>query len=610
MSILRRYRLLLAVLAALMVVIVAFTFFRRDTINLQHAFGDPSMIVRGGRRADADVVADQRRNGELLRPSVVDSIPGLIPSYFFTRTSTVKPSPSEEDSDSHLGGDTPHNLLDRVEDVIMSKQPKEELPVLSQPEQRSHNNDTTKSLNKGDNKEFTEQKHRSTDKVEVKYKIPLVLEGQVGDTFPFPKHDRPQPEGGTLSSPSSISDGTATSFSPPSVALSTMPPFRPSKELFVRAVHFDDRPRNGHRNTSVFLVVALRTITDQNLIVGCQIDDNIAKDFKVDLIGETPLWRAFYNHINHEEAMVLCYDLPATRESTGYISYRLSVNSTVKIATSERPVRFPVPRIPPTSDEGIKYNLTIVACAKIFNSPPWLGEWITYMKTLGIDHIHFDAEDSFKKFGAFKNSVLQEAIQSGFVTVEIWKQYLNGNELWYHNQGLIYEDCAYRYRNTYDYIVMVDTDDFFTPRVPGQGKLHYYVDKYCRGQTTGSCKFKWIEYFPDYYGLNNKTTNDGNITSRLANFSHYTQGNPKSVHRTNVVFDAATHYAYKMVKGFNTVQVSPNVAYFAHIRKNKNPPSMGKGLKVGVPHSSACLGHVLSRNLLVFLLMLCILCRV
>ena len=375
------------------------------------------------------------------------------------------------------------------------------------------------------------------------------------------------------------------------ISFPVMPNFYPSKDLFVRAVYFDDRPRDGHHNTSVFLVVCIRNITDNELIVGCQVDGRQASKFRVKLIGETPLWRAFYNKINHEEVLVHCYDLPAKNGSSGYIMYRMSPNSNILVAASERPLTIPPPRIKPSSLEGMKYNMTIITCAKIFGKPPWLEEWLRYQRTLGVDHVHLDMEDSFK---GMNMDYIQKAIQTGFLSVDVWKEYLGVWEVWYHNQGLIYEDCPYRFKGTYDYILMLDTDDFFIPRQPDQLKLHYYINKYCRGNKIGSCKFKWVEYFPDVFGFSNISTTDGNITRGLRNYSHYNQGNPKSIHRTTVLIDTATHYAYLMMPGYKIVDVSVNVAYVAHVRKFKQLPKTG--LVAGIPNTSS--EHVINRLLL------------
>ena len=393
---------------------------------------------------------------------------------------------------------------------------------------------------------------------------------------------------------------TTASYIPnePVTDLPPLPTFFPSKDLFVRAVYFDSRPRDGHHNTSVFLVVCMRDITANKWILGCQVDGRAAVDFDVKLIGETPLWRAFYDQINHEEVLVHCYDLPVHNKSIGYIKYKKSLNSEVLLAASERPLIIPPPRYPPSSTEGRKYNMTIVTCAKVFENPPWIEKWLTYQRTLGVDHVHLDAEDTFR---GLNRPYIQAAIKEGFLSIDIWKKYLGVWEIWYHNQGLIYEDCPYRFRGTYDYIVMLDTDDFFTPRVVGETKLHYYIDKYCRKGNIGSCKFKWVEYYPDVYGFNNVSTLDGNVTRALKNYSHYMQGNPKSLHKTTVLIDTATHYAYQMIPGYRIVFVPVNVAYVAHVRLYKKLPRR-EDLVIGLPNT--CSEHVISKFLLFVTLML------
>lgn len=424
---------------------------------------------------------------------------------------------------------------------------------------------------------------------------------------------KPKPEGpsteqkaGTLLQDKSSPPNTASEPSTVSPAtVSAWPEFKPSKDLFVRAIHFDSRPRDGHHNTSVFLVVCLKTITDNNLIQGCFVDGRGAKDFAVKLIGETPLWRAFYDKkINHEEVMVHCYDLPAHNGSSGYITYRKTADSDIVTAASERLLMIPAPRITPSSEEGKKYNMTIVACAKVFGHPPWLKEWITYQRTLGVDHVHLDAEDTFRQNGGMDTEFITDMMAEGFLSIDVWKKYLSTWELWYHNQGLIYEDCPYRFRGTYDYIVMMDTDDFFTPRVPEEKKIHYYIDRSCRGKGIGSCKFKWVEYYPDVVGMNKSVpTADGNMTRALNNYSHYNQGNPKSLHRTTVLIDTATHYAYQMMPGYRIQSVPVTLAYVAHVRLYKRKlPDAQHGLVLGLPNT--CSEHLLSKLLLFVILKL------
>lgn len=351
-----------------------------------------------------------------------------------------------------------------------------------------------------------------------------------------------------------------------------------SKDVIIRAVYFDDRPRDNHQNATVFLVLVWKVITDNKLISDCQVDGNMAKAYSVKLIGETKLWRAYkeYNKIDHEEVLVHCYDVPSRNNSEAFLYYRTSVNcTTVKMAKSERLVMFPAPRISPTSVEGVKYNMTLLTCTKVYGNPPWLRKWLVYQRSIGVDHVHLIADESFFR-GISKDLVyyLEELMDEGFLSIDFWIMWLaNGKEVWYHNQGLILEDCIYQFRGTYDYVFILDTDDFFVPRVVGEPKAHYYVDKLCVRDNTGTCKFRWVEYYPDHFGMNASVPIlDGNITSQLMNYTHQNQGNRKSVHKTQALVDAATHYAFNIIAGYKRVEYPINVAYVAHLRQKKNPP--------------------------------------
>lgn len=361
--------------------------------------------------------------------------------------------------------------------------------------------------------------------------------------------------------------------------------FFPSKDVIVRAVYFDDRPRYNHRNTSVFLALIWKELTDKKLVSGCQVGEARTNNFTVKLIGETKMWRIYpkYNVIDHEEALVHCYDLPSRNGSEAYLYYKLSENATERRVKSERPIHFPAPRIPPTSDVAVKYNLTVLACTKVFGDPPWLREWLDYQRGVGVDHVHLIGDESFfRGINKEMSYFLEQLMAEGFLSVDLWILWLkNGKEVWYHNQGLILEDCVYQFRGTYDYVFILDTDDFFVPRVPGEPHAQFYIDKLCSSEKKGTCKFRWIEFYPEHFGLNSSVPLvHGNVTSRLINYTHLLQGNRKSVHRTQAVVDTATHYAFELMPTYSRVEVSLSTAYVAHMRKGKKPDA--KALK-GLP---------------------------
>ena len=352
-------------------------------------------------------------------------------------------------------------------------------------------------------------------------------------------------------------------------------PFFPFKDVIVRSVYFDDRPRDGHQNTSVFIVLIRKNITDNKLVVGCQVGDHRAKEFSVNVIGETPKWRVYpqYNVIDHEEVLVDCFDLPVRNGSNAYLFYKLYQDAEIDVAASERQLVIPPPRLPPHSPNSVFHNFTIVTCTKIFGTPPWFVEWLEYQRTIGVDHVHLNVDDAFARNAPVDMLVtIKRAMKEGFVSADPWVPWLqNGKEVWYHNQGLILEDCVYRFRTAYDFIFILDTDDFFTPRVPDEKQLHYYIKKHCMAENVGSCKFRWIDFYPDHYGLTSEPTIGGNMTARLKNFTHYVQPNRKSLHRLGTVIDTCTHHAHRMLPGYRSIDVPMSEAYVGHVRKHNRP---------------------------------------
>ena len=226
-------------------------------------------------------------------------------------------------------------------------------------------------------------------------------------------------------------------------------------------------------------------------------------------------------------------------------------------------------RQPPSNSN---YKFTVAVCvAVLFGQPPSFTEWLRYQKTIGVDHIHIIAEDSFTKGCTSNDPYFTQLRNNNYVSMDVWEKRLYSSEVWYHSQSLAYEDCIYQLRGTYDYIFMLDTDNFFIPRVPGQKQLHYYIDKWC--PRSGSCSFDWIDYYPDC-GLKGDPGEDGNITSLLVSNVRHVWRVPKSLHSPDSVLDVGIHVPNTFVdRKWNVKYVSQSLAYVAHIRTGKMPPS-------------------------------------
>ena len=356
------------------------------------------------------------------------------------------------------------------------------------------------------------------------------------------------------------------------------------KDVIVRSAYFDDRPRNGHANATVFMLQVKKDIAQLNttFVIACGVGKLITTAYSLRPCGGTILNNWIHEHfskVTYDELMLDCFDLSAQNDSTAFVIYKSDIHSlSARIVESERPFLIPYKHQP--HDLQHVYNFKIISCVNIFGPPIWLLEWLQYQKAIGIDHVHITFQNSFLDYQGNGQSYLLQAMKEGFVTVDVWQKQFSDSEIYYHSQTLAYADCIYRYRGTYDYAFMLDTDDFFVPMNPGEKKVHYYVDKWCK--ESASCAFSWIEYYPDC-GLIGEPDIDGNVTRRLNSSVHTRRNFGKSLHKLSVVMDTGVHQAETVVlntKYFSVkyhhgiVKIPDDEAYVAHLIKNKQPPNI------------------------------------
>ena len=349
-----------------------------------------------------------------------------------------------------------------------------------------------------------------------------------------------------------------------------------SKDVIVRSVYFDDRSRSGHRNASVFMVEARRHLVDEGKIVGCQIGEYFGEHIQIRRLALMDAYiHVKHAYVNHDLLMVDCFDLPVKNGSRAFILFRkksLKGEENVFSVESERPLFFPAPRISRGNDPRL---LVCVATARFtvydrrLTVYGLLYQWLKYQRVIGVDHVHFIAHPSFLKVGSLQNDVFLKAILDQFVSIEFWEPWLNETDNYHgHSQMLAYQDCAYKFRGTYDYMVMCDTDDFFIPRVPNEIKFHYYIQRWCH---YGACRFHWIERYPDCGLDEGHVIKDGNFTRLLKSNAAQRLTDNKSLYKSSIVLDVGIHMPMEIMSGYSVIHVPSNVAYFAHVRHAHSP---------------------------------------
>ena len=344
----------------------------------------------------------------------------------------------------------------------------------------------------------------------------------------------------------------------------------PSEKLIVRATYQDPRPRDDFHNVAVFLVVIDKKLLARKRdgIVACGTTDDVSTVLRIRLVQNVNWLHREFPKLTHDLAMIDCFGLHNIDSGDpAFLWYRLMDSGDLYRVESEQPYFVPLPK----EDENQK-KLTIVVCMEVLRGlPSFVREFVRYYKHLGVDHIYMMAEESFVSSGALEaDEFIQKALEEGFISFSVWHYWLNDGQVYHFSQMISHENCIYRFQGTYDYALLVDSDDHFIPLVPNQKKLDYYAKRFCEN---GACMFHWIEYYPDCGQDWSKLGPNGNVTNTiLSHASNIPPGWKKSMYRISAALDAGTHIPYQLMKGFKSVIVPSNKAYVAHVRKNRAPP--------------------------------------
>jgi len=351
-----------------------------------------------------------------------------------------------------------------------------------------------------------------------------------------------------------------------------------SKDVIVHSAYFDSRHRDGHDNVTVLFVNVNTTIVNNSWILGCGAGRLLASSFKLYSIFENQLMHTWLDPtfgphpIVFENYLILCYDLPAKNGSDAFAVYKTSEDAEVNfVAHSRQPIFHPSPRIVPTG----KHNFTVVVCSKVHDRKvPWLRDFIRYQKTLGVDHIDFSILDNFIVDDGYDDMVLKDhyirkALMDGYINFRVWPEsYRRKREVYFHSENLRKLACMYRYLGTYDFVMPLDTDDFFIPQ-DSPKMLKDFISQFCSADETGSCSLQWLQLYPDC-GMERRSSQDGNITA-LLKIKHTTiTGKYKSIHTTRALLDASFHDAscdQCLLPGFDIVMIPSHLAYIGHVRK-------------------------------------------
>ena len=335
------------------------------------------------------------------------------------------------------------------------------------------------------------------------------------------------------------------------------------RHVLPRAAFFDRRKRRKFNNATVILAHMKKVVVERKLVVACMVDGHQAKSFKVQIMKLSRWIHENHPECTHDNVLILCYDTPGRNNSRVSLVYANPDNETQHFETeSEHPLF-----VPPSVKRS---RSSVMACTTVYNSPPYLIEWLHYQRTLGVDLVYINAQQSFLNSKEFNDTFFQNLLGSGFVQLKVWQEYLNTKEVFYHSQLLYYQNCLYRFQGVHDYAIMVDTDDFVITRINAplyQCLDHLFIN------SLGSIRLRWVRYYEPKCGLNltsNLTSHSVRNLTQYVNISSASrERNFKSIHKLSTTLEVKIHEVGELVPRYHWTIAPEKVIYAAHVKKLK-----------------------------------------
>ena len=334
-----------------------------------------------------------------------------------------------------------------------------------------------------------------------------------------------------------------------------------------RAAYFDRRQIHGYKNAIVILAQVTKEVLRKNLIFRCVVNGMHTKKFKVLSFLMNGWIHRYHPHLTYDNVLIFCYDATINRDGTNKVVIKYKDPKDNKRIISIKPeAALFVPSFQPAN----KGRSSVMVCITAFGTPPCFNDWLHYQKTLGVDLIYINAQESFLNSTVYSDAFFQESLANGFVQVKVWEEYLTKMEIFYHSQLLYYHDCLYRFQSVYDYAIILDTDEFY---VAEDGKvdinIHQHLDKvFSQRPKVGALRLEQVIYHAPPGGFNRSNTelNDNGNLPRYGVRTSLKANNFKSVSRLSATVELSVHTVVGFMPNFREYAVPKHVAHVAHMK--------------------------------------------
>ena len=313
-------------------------------------------------------------------------------------------------------------------------------------------------------------------------------------------------------------------------------------EVILRKVYYDNRTVEGKSRDVVSIIGDISDYSfGKGIVTHCELNGHKSKRVSIYKNPGINWVNRAHPKIKRFFAIVECYGLPHSaifNGSIAYVVYKEQKTKALVRVQVEHPLVFNNMDNNPTPLRG---NNSIVQCTCLFDHPPRFNEWLTYQKTLCFDRVHLNVDKSFADNTTNIYPFLTEGLKSGFVVMEVWSKTID--TIFYHSQSVKIEDCVMRYRGVFNYAVILDYDDFFTPLIPKQKDIHYYIKEMFPDNSIGSAELQWV----DLRGVLDlgafSQLKDGNVTKTLKSIRSTKRPVGKCAYKISAILMTSVHIA-------------------------------------------------------------------
>lgn len=226
----------------------------------------------------------------------------------------------------------------------------------------------------------------------------------------------------------------------------------------------------------------------------------------------------------------------------------------------------------------------IGAClGPLFSAAPTLHDWMYYHRDMQVSEYHIyiphgkfiDAANYSREAGSHPGAGLRASARAAtfYSSVVSWHHYWPRPLSYYFGQMIIYNECVYRNRHRYQYIMLIDSDEFL---VLANGTLLQFLEKELTPTVAGillpiswhtvNCpKSDGLQVYTGYDPFATRTPDMSYFTSKDAKEWY---GGSKSIVRPLNVIDQHVHTP---LVGITTVtelekRIQPTMAAMKHVR--------------------------------------------